>query len=85
MVTRDFSGEDVYKVLVNVGGFRHVRTTGDHLILRLNPPESHENTETRVVSVPAHDSLGIGTLHGIADYAGAEDFDAFCEWIDEHR
>ena len=34
MATRDFSGEDVYKVLVNVGGFRHVRTTGDHLILR---------------------------------------------------
>ena len=34
MVTRDFSGEDVYKVLVNVGGFQHVRTTGDHLILR---------------------------------------------------
>ena len=47
--------------------------------------ESHENTETRVVSVPAHDSLSIGTLHGIADDAGAEDFDAFCEWIDEHR
>jgi hypothetical protein len=45
MVTRDFSGEDVYKVLVNVGGFRHVRTTGDHLILRWDPPESHENTD----------------------------------------
>ena len=45
----------------------------------------HENTETRVVSVPAHDSLSIGTLHGIAVDAGAEDFDAFCEWIDQHR
>ena len=69
MVTRDFSGEDVYKVLVNVGGFRHVRTTGDHLILRWDPPESHENTEARTVTVPAHDSLSIGTLHGIADDA----------------
>jgi len=85
MVTRDFSGEDVYKVLVNVGGFRHVRTTGDHLILRWVPPESHENTDTRVVTVPAHDSISIGTLHDIADDAGAENFEAFCKWINEHR
>jgi predicted RNA binding protein YcfA (HicA-like mRNA interferase family) len=34
MGTRDFSGEDIYKVLVNVGNFQHVRTTGDHLILK---------------------------------------------------
>ena len=33
MVTRGFTGEEGYKVLVNVGGFQHVRTTGDHLIL----------------------------------------------------
>jgi predicted RNA binding protein YcfA (HicA-like mRNA interferase family) len=85
MVTRDFSGEDVYKVLVNVGDFRHVRTTGDHLILRRDPPEHHEDTDPRVVTVPAHDSISIGTLHDIADDAGAEDFEAFCGWIDEHR
>ena len=85
MVTRDFSGEDIYKVLVNVGGFRHVRTTGDHLILRWDPPENHENTDPRVVTVPAHDSISIGTLHDIADDAGATDFEAFCEWIDAHR
>lgn len=81
----DFSGEEVYKVLVNIGRFRHVRTTGDHLILGWDPPEHHENTEVRVVTVPAHDSISIGTLHDIADDAGAEDFEAFCEWIDEHR
>ena len=85
MVTRDFSGEDVYKVLVNVGRFRHVRTAGDHLILRREPPAGHEQTDARVVTVPAHDSISIGTLHDIADDAGAEDFEAFCEWIDEHR
>jgi predicted RNA binding protein YcfA (HicA-like mRNA interferase family) len=84
MVTRDFSGEEVYKVLVNVGGFQHVRTAGDHLILRWEPPADHEETDTRVVSVPAHDSISIGTLHDIADDAGAEDFESFCEWIDEH-
>lgn len=84
MVTRDFSGEEVYKVLVNTGGFRHVRTTGDHLILRWDPPEDHTDTDTRVVTVPAHDSISIGTLRDIATDAGAEDFESFCEWIDRH-
>ncbi|CCQ34961.1 hypothetical protein HTIA_p2859 (plasmid) [Halorhabdus tiamatea SARL4B] len=37
------------------------------------------------MTVPAHDSISIGTLHDIADDAGAADFEAFCEWIDEHR
>jgi predicted RNA binding protein YcfA (HicA-like mRNA interferase family) len=84
MVTRDFSGEDVYKVLVNVGGFRHVRTTGDHLILRWDPPADHDDTGPRVVTVPAHDSVSIGTLRDIADDASAEDFESFCAWIDRH-
>jgi len=85
MVTRDFSREDVYKVLVNVDGFRHVKTTGDHLILRWGPSESHEETDPRIVTVPAHDSISIGTLRDIATDAGAEDFEAFCAWIDDHR
>lgn len=84
MVTRDFSGEDIYKVLVNTGGYRHVRTTGDHLILRWDPPESHD-TKPRIVTVPLHDSVSIGTLRDIADDAGANDFDAFCRWIDRNR
>lgn len=73
------------QVRVNIGGFQHVRTTGDHLILRWEPPDSHENTDARTVTVPAHDSISIGTPHDIADDAGAENFEAFCEWIDEHR
>lgn len=85
MGTRDFSGEDIYKVLVNVGNFQHVRTTGDHLILKWEPPAEHTEAETRTVVVPAHDSISIGTLRDIADDAGAEEFDAFCAWIDRHR
>jgi predicted RNA binding protein YcfA (HicA-like mRNA interferase family) len=84
MPTRDFSGEDIYRVLVNVGGFEHVRTTGDHLILRWTPPDEHE-TDPRTVTVPLHDSVSIGTLHDIADDAGAEEFDAFCEWMERNR
>jgi hypothetical protein len=33
VVTRDVSGEEIYRVLVNAGGFQHLRMTGDHLIL----------------------------------------------------
>ena len=84
MVTRDFSGEEVYKVLVNTGGFEHVRTAGDHLILRWEPPTDHDS-DARIVTIPLHDSVSIGTLRDIADSAGAEDFDAFCAWIDRNR
>ncbi|MUW13211.1 addiction module toxin, HicA family [Halorubrum sp. CBA1125] len=83
MTRRDFSGEEIYRVLVNVGGVQHVRTTGDHLILRWEPPADHDSAP-RVVSVPLHDSVSIGTLRAIADSAGAADFDAFCEWIAEN-
>jgi hypothetical protein len=36
MVTRDFSGYDVAKVLANKGNFRWVNTQGDHAILKWN-------------------------------------------------
>jgi predicted RNA binding protein YcfA (HicA-like mRNA interferase family) len=85
MVTRDFSGDDVANVLVNVGGFEWVRTNESRMILKWYPPESHGDTEVRTVSVPRHDRLDTGTLKSIADQAGAVDFDSFCRWIDRHR
>lgn len=84
MVTRDLSGDDIVKVLVNVGGFDWVRTTGSHMILKWTPPENHD-TEPRTVSVPRKDRIRVGTLQKIAEQAGAEDFDEFCRWIDQHR
>jgi len=84
MVTRDFSGDDVVKVLVNVGNYYVDRIRGDHMVLKWEPPADHD-TEPRTVSVPRHDSLDIGTLHKIADQAGAEDFDEFCKWIVRNR
>ena len=77
MVTRDFSGEDVCELLVNVGRFRHVRTAGDHLILRWEPPAGHEQTDARVVTAPAPDAISIRTLNGIADDASPNHFEAF--------
>lgn len=81
MVTRDFSGDDIVTVLVNVGGFDWIRTTGSHMILKWTPPADH-NTDPRTVSVPRTDRIRIGTLQNIAEQAGADDFDAFCRWID---
>jgi len=32
-----------------------------------------------------HDEIAIGTLHSIVDQCGADDFHAWCRWIDGHR
>jgi len=83
MVSRDFSGDDVIRVLGNVGGFVWQRTTGDHVILTWNPPDDHD-TDPRTVTVPRHDRIDTGTLRNIAEQAGADDFDSFCAWIDRN-
>ncbi|HET7324474.1 MAG TPA: type II toxin-antitoxin system HicA family toxin, partial [Halococcus sp.] len=76
MVTRDFSGWDITKLLVNTGNFEWKNTRGDDAVLEWNPPPSH-NTEKRTVTVPLHDRIAIGTLRSIASQAGANDFDKF--------
>ena len=81
MVSRDFSGRDIVKVLQTFG-YRPDRTRGDHAILKYTHPETGE---TRTVTVPLHDRVRVGTLQRIADQCGANDFHAWCEWIDEHR
>lgn len=80
MSRRTFSGQEVAKVLVNVGGFEWQRTTGDHAQLYYEHPTNEE--DKRQVTVPLHDELRTGTLRNIAEDAGANEFDAFCEWID---
>lgn len=80
MVTRDFSGYDVVKVLVNRENFQWVRTAGDQAILEWVHPDGPE-VERRTMSVPLYDRVRTGTLRGIADDAGANDFDEFCKWI----
>jgi predicted RNA binding protein YcfA (HicA-like mRNA interferase family) len=81
---RDFSGYEIVKVLANAGNFVHVRTTGDHVIMRWEDPDNPD-VPARTVSVPLHDPVRIGTLRSIADDAGAKDFEKFCQWIDENR
>jgi predicted RNA binding protein YcfA (HicA-like mRNA interferase family) len=39
--------------------------------------------EKRVVTVPLHEELALGTVDSIAEQAGANDVQAFRDWIDE--
>jgi len=80
MVGRDFSGREVVKAL-SKNRFYIVDRTGSHVKLRYEHPTNDD--DIRVVSVPMHDSLDIGTLRSIVDQSGARDFDAFCRWLDQ--
>jgi predicted RNA binding protein YcfA (HicA-like mRNA interferase family) len=77
MARRTFSEQEVVKVLVNAGGFEWRRTVGDHAQLYYEYPTNED--DRRQVTVPLHDELRTGTLREIADRAGAQDFEAFCE------
>ena len=81
MVTRDFSGEDIVKVLTR-HNFRKDRQRGSHVILKYTHPETGEK---RTVTVPMHDRVRTGTLRKIAEQAGANDFEEFGRWIDRTR
>jgi predicted RNA binding protein YcfA (HicA-like mRNA interferase family) len=78
---RDFSGEDVAKVL-DRHGYQRVRQKGSHMIFKYR---NEDTGELRTVSVPDHDRIRTGTLRKIMEQAGGKDFDAFCRWIDRNR
>lgn len=80
MVRSTFSGREIVKVLTTFG-YVPVSREGSHVRLRYEHPETGE---VRNVDVPLHDEIRIGTLRSIADQCGANDLQAFCEWIDDH-
>ena len=82
MVTTDFSGRDVVKVLTSHGYFLTGRT-GSHVQLRYEYPTNTD--DVRTVTVPMHGRIRTGTLRNIAEQCGANDFRAWCRWIDEYR
>ena len=82
MGRQTFSGRAVVTVLVNAGGFEWRRTTGDHAQLYYEHPTNE--SARRWVTVPLHDELATGTLREIAESAGANDFEEFCDWIDRN-
>lgn len=83
MVRTAFDGLDIIKALTS-HDYRVVDRTGSHVKLRLDRPDLDE---PRIVTVPlaSRDNIPSGTLRSIADQCGANDFHAWCEWIDENR
>jgi predicted RNA binding protein YcfA (HicA-like mRNA interferase family) len=82
MVRASFSGREIVKLL-RTHGSRPTGRTGSHLELRWASPDADE---VRVVTVPvaSEDDVPTGTLRSIAEQCGAEDFEAWCRWIDEN-
>lgn len=81
MPRTDFSGREVIKALTK-NRFVIVDRTGSHVKLRYEHPVDED--DVRVVSVPMHDEISVGTLRNIADQCGAEDFQSWCRWIDRN-
>ncbi|OYR73744.1 type II toxin-antitoxin system HicA family toxin [Halorubrum ezzemoulense] len=83
MVYANFDDREIMKALRSMR-YQPVGREGSHVKPRYEHPESDE---VRVVSVPPTDSDQISqdTYRSIADQCGADDFEAWCEWIDEHR
>lgn len=76
----DFSGRDIVKVLRRYG-FEFVGRTGSHVRMRYVADDEN----VRNVTIPMKGRIPEGTLRNIADQCGANDFAAFCRWIDENR
>ncbi len=79
MTRGTYSGKEVVNAL-RKWRFRRVDQTGSHVKLRYRHPDTGEK---RTVIVPLHDELATGTLKSIAEQAGANDFQAFLDAIDE--
>jgi len=79
MPTTDFSGRDIIKVL-RKHDYQFVTRTGSHVQMRY----VDDDGEVRNVTVPMHDRIKTNTLRNIADQCGANDFDEWCRWIDQH-
>jgi predicted RNA binding protein YcfA (HicA-like mRNA interferase family) len=79
VVYADFSGREMVKALRKMG-YRPVRRGGSHVKLRYEHPETDE---VRVVTVPLTDADHISqdTYRSIASQCGAEDFEAWVEWM----
>lgn len=81
MARTRFTGREIVSVLTDMG-YQPVDRTGSHLKLRYIHPETEE---TRNVTVTLGHEIGGHTLRKIAEQCGANDFHAWCRWIDEHR
>lgn len=74
------TGREIASVLTDMN-YQPVDRTGSHLKLRYVHPDTGE---VRNITVPIGGEISTGTLQNIARQCGAQSFDAWCRWIDEH-
>jgi predicted RNA binding protein YcfA (HicA-like mRNA interferase family) len=74
-----YSARDVIKVLTDHGWRRADSGGGSHEKFVYTDPNTGER---RVVTVPLHGEIAPGTLDEIAKQAGANDVQAFRDWLD---
>lgn len=85
MVSYDYSGQEIASAMINSSvSWVPAGRTGSHMILKWVPPDDHNESEQRTVSIPNADSLPRGTLSGISEDAGAGNLEEFCEWIESN-
>lgn len=70
--------------MVDSGIYELDHITGDHAILRWEPPSDHDSA-ARTVPVPLHEELSEGTVQSIGEQAGMVNFQEFKNWIDKNR
>ena len=78
-VPAPYSARELVGVLTEMG-YQPIDRAGSHLKLRYRHPETGE---VRNVTVPVGKAISGNTLRNIAAQCGADDFQAWCEWIDE--
>lgn len=71
---KKISGMECVKILCNKFGFKFVRQTGSHMILKKETPQGKIGTV-----VPRHNELKIGTLKGVLELAKVGE-DEFAEY-----
>ncbi len=71
---KKISGKECIKILCNKFGFKAIRQTGSHVILKKETPAGFVGTP-----VPLHKELKIGTLKGILNLAKIDE-EEFAEY-----
>ncbi|WP_368409577.1 type II toxin-antitoxin system HicA family toxin [Halovenus salina] len=79
MVPAPYSSRELVNALTEMG-YQPVDRAGSHLKLRYTHPETGE---IRNVTIPMGKEISGDTLRNIATQCGANDFQQWCNWIDE--
>lgn len=74
-----YSSRELVNALTEMG-YQPVDRAGSHLKLRYIHPETGD---VRNVTIPMGKEIGGDTLRNIADQCGADDFQSWCDWIDD--